>query len=167
MTVPLQSPHPSTTTPAPRANRTGFRVTEWVLGIVGAIAAFVGAFILLGGDDQSVGLGGEVSWRVGDIDQAWGFGLLIAGAVALVVAIALAIRDRTHRTAGEAAARSGMSDVLTHAVIFLVVNAFLWMQDFALGGWLDYAYWITIPWGIGLVIHAVTVHREESRAQPG
>jgi hypothetical protein len=167
MTVPLQSPQHSTTTHLTRAHGTGFRVTEWALGIIGAIAAFVGAFILLGGDDQSVGLGGEASWQVGEIDPAWGFGLLIGGAIALAVALALAIHDRNHRTPGEPASSSGMSDVLAHAAIFLVVNAFLWIQDIAIGGGLNYAYWVTIPWGIGLVAHALTVSREERRAVPG
>jgi hypothetical protein len=38
--------------------------------------------------------------------------------------------------------------------VFPPVNAFVWIQDFAIGGGLDYAYWVTIPWAIGLAIHA-------------
>jgi hypothetical protein len=140
--------------------RAGFRVTEWALGIVGAIAAFVGGFILLGGDNQYVGLGGEASWRVGDIDPAWGYGLIAGGAALLLTTLGLVIHDR-RRAAEPPAPRSGMADVLTHGLVFVAVNAFLWIQDIALGGGLDYAYWVTIPWGIGLVVHAITALREE------
>ncbi len=35
-------------------------------------------------------------------------------------------------------------------MIFAIVNAFRWLQDFALGAGVDYAWWITIPWGMAL-----------------
>lgn len=161
MTVPLQTSHQPAvaTTPSP-IRRAGFRVTEWALGIVGAIAAFVGGFILLGGDNQSIGLGGEASWRVGEIDPAWGYGLLAAGAALLLITLGMVVHDR-RRAPGAPAPRSGMADVFTHGVVFVAVNAFLWIQDIAIGGGLDYAYWITIPWGIGLAVHAITVYRED------
>ncbi len=38
-------------------------------GIVGGIAAFLGLFILFGPEDEYVGLGGDFSWRVGDISS--------------------------------------------------------------------------------------------------
>ena len=151
----------SGTTTAP-LRRTGYRVTEMVLGIVGAIAAFVGSFILLGGEDQSVGLGGEASWTVGEIDPAWGYGLLIGGVVAILAALGLALRDRRHPTQ-EQGTGSGWGDVIAHGVIFVLVNAFLWLQDIALGGGVDYAYWVTIPWGIGLAAQIVAVSRAERR----
>lgn len=151
---------------APARRHTGFRVTEWALGIVGGIATFLGLFILYGADDQYVGLGGDLSWRVGDLDAAWGYGLLAGGLVALLVTLGLVLRD--HRVEHEPGGmrESGWSDVIAHAVVFTIVNGFLWAQDIALGDGANYAYWVTIPWGIGLAIHVVAQYRasRESRA---
>lgn len=41
------------------------RATEWILGGVGALAVFLGLFVLLAGEDQYLGFGGS-AWRVGD-----------------------------------------------------------------------------------------------------
>ncbi len=147
------------------ARRAGFRVTEWVLGIVGAIAAFVGAFILLGSEEQYVGLGGDVSWAVGEIDPAWGWGPILVGGVFISIGVALAWRDRRAET-GIETTRTDWADVLVHTVVFLGVNAFLWVQDIAMGDGLNYAYWVTIPWGIGLVAHAVATHNDQQRGVP-
>lgn len=38
----------------------------------------------------------------------------------------------------------------------MLVNAFVWVQDIALGDGVNYAWWITIPWGIALAAHAIT-----------
>lgn len=157
MAVHTNAPGTGTST-ALRA--TGYRVSEWVLGILGAIAAFVGTFILVGGEDQSVGLGGEMSWQVGEINPAWGYGLLLGGGVALLAGLGLALRDR-HHPAPLQDARTGWGDVIAHSIAFVLVNAFLWIQDIAIGGGVDYAYWVTIPWGIGLAAHIVSISRAE------
>ncbi len=68
--------------------------------------------------------------------------------------------DRTGSTAEERA-RQRVDDrngLLVHTVVFVLVNAFLWIQDLLAGGGIDWAYWTTIPWGIGLAIHA-TVYK--------
>lgn len=44
------------------------------------------------------------------------------------------------------------------------MNAFIWIQDIAIGGGVSYAYWITIPWGIGLAIHATTYGYTQNEA---
>ncbi len=36
-----------------------------------------------------------------------------------------------------------------------MVNRFIWLQAIAIGGGMEYAYWVTIPWAIGLAIHAL------------
>jgi hypothetical protein len=131
------------------------RVTEWVMGIVGGIAAFLGLFILFGGENEYLGLGGDnLTWRVGDIESGWGYGLAIGGVVLLVATVALVMWDvrhpRVHRPQSE------FTGLMWHAGIFVVVNAFLWIQDIAAGGGLEYAFWTTIPWGVGLIIHALT-----------
>jgi hypothetical protein len=71
------------------------RGAGWVLGILGAIAAFMGLFIMFAGEDQSVGIGGDLSWRVGDISQAWAYGLAIGGGVLLAIVLALALLGRS------------------------------------------------------------------------
>lgn len=134
------------------------RVSEVVLGILGGVALFMGVFVLLAGDDQYVGLGGEASWRVGDIGLAWAIALLAVGAAAVLIDAALVQRER-HR-ASAVAAPSGRTDLAVHAVMFVLVNAFIWIQDIAIGGGVNYAWWITIPWGVGLAIHAVAVFRD-------
>jgi hypothetical protein len=129
------------------------RVAEWVLGIVGGIAAFLGLFILFGGEDQHLGIGGDLTWRVGDIASGWGYGLLIGGAALLVVTVALVARELRHPH--EHGLRSEFAGLMTHLAIFVLVNALLWTQDIAAGGGLEYAYWVTIPWGIGLLAHII------------
>jgi hypothetical protein len=44
------------------------RVSEWVLGIVGAFASFLGLFVLHAGDDQYLGVFGSWPGRIGDIN---------------------------------------------------------------------------------------------------
>jgi hypothetical protein len=130
------------------------RVTEWVFGIVGGIAAFLGLFILLGGEGQSLGLGGDLTWEVGDISSAWGYGLLAGGVVLLLITLALVVRDMRNPQVRQP--QSEFAGLMWHIGIFVVVNAFLWTQDIVAGGGLEYAYWATIPWGVGLIVHVLT-----------
>ena len=118
----------------------------------------------MGPDDQYVGLGGEASWAIGEIGPAWGYGMLFGGVVMLIIAAMLALRDRERRGAGTP--ESGWGDVLAHSVAFVLVNASLWIQDIALGDGLNYAYWVTIPWAIGLTAHAVAVYTQQHDAAP-
>jgi hypothetical protein len=130
------------------------RVTEWVFGIVGGIAAFLGLFILFGGEGQSLGLGGDLTWEVGDISSAWGYGLLAGGVVLLLITLALVVRDMRNPQVRQP--QSEFAGLMWHIGIFVVVNAFLWTQDIVAGGGLEYAYWATIPWGVGLIVHVLT-----------
>lgn len=144
--------------------RPSVRFAEWLFGIAGGIALFLGLFIMFAGEDSSVGLGGEWSWTVGEITDAWMYGLLIGGAVLLMTALGM-VMMRVGTTDEPRRQPSDLYDLLWHAGIFLAVNAFIWIQDIAIGGGLEYAYWITIPWGVGLAIHAlvVMVNRHEPR----
>lgn len=137
----------------------GSRIAGWVLWIGGAFAAFLGLFLLLGPDEEYVGLGGELSWRVGDVHLAWGFGLAAAGLVALVGAVVLTLRMR----AAPKIETTAREVLMTHAVVFAVVNAFVWLQDIALGDGVNEAYWITITWGLGLLAHATAYFSERRR----
>ena len=70
------------------------RTAEWIMGIVGAVATFVGLFIFFAGEDQSLGFWGDWSWRVGDIDAVWGYGFLIAGVLLLAGVITMLLQGR-------------------------------------------------------------------------
>jgi hypothetical protein len=137
------------------------RVTEWVLGIVGVIAAFLGVFVLFGGENQSLGLGGDLTWQVGDISSGWGYGLLIGGGVLLLLTLTLVVWERRHPRVHRQ--QSEFAGLMWHTGIFVVVNAFLWTQDIVAGGGLEYAHWITIPWGVGLISHALAYVFEARR----
>lgn len=45
--------------------------------------------------------------------------------------------------------------LLWHGAVFAIVNTFLWVQDIVGGGGVDWAYWVTIPWGIGMLFHLI------------
>lgn len=63
--------------------------------------------------------------------------------------------DRSQQSAeNRAARRSGaLTGVLWHVVTFLIMNAFFWFIDLRQGG-VDWAYWISLFWGIALAFHA-------------
>jgi hypothetical protein len=53
-----------------------------------------------------------------------------------------------------AARRAGaLTGVLWHAATFVIINGFLWFIDLQQGG-LEWAYWVTVTWGIALAFHA-------------
>lgn len=121
--------------------------------MVGGVAAFLGLFILFGNDDQSVGLGGDFAWTVGEISSAWAYGLLAVGVVGLAVAAAMTVAGRRMGPV----TTTPLQELLFHTGVFVLVNGYLWAQDFALGSGLDYAHYATIPWTVGLLAHAATV----------
>ena len=69
----------------------------WVSAILGFVSMFLGLFINFAGEDQYVGLGGDLSWRVGDIATGWIYGFLIGGALLLAIAVALITGGRSRR----------------------------------------------------------------------
>ena len=52
--------------------------------------------------------------------------------------------------------------LMWHIAAYLIVNAFLWFIDLNGGGGLEWAYWTTIPWGIGLLFHIAAYFIEMS-----
>lgn len=44
------------------------------------------------------------------------------------------------------------TDVMWHIATYVIINGFLWFIDLREGG-LEWAYWTTIGWGIGLAFH--------------
>lgn len=142
--------------------------TEILLGILGVVCLAVGVVILVVDDNQFVGFGGDFSWRVGDIPAAAAWGLLIGGAVLLIVMGAMIWAGRSTAAGRVEPAERPRQELIAHAAAFTIVNGLLWIQDIAQGGGLEYAYWTTIPWGIGLAAHAIayTKGRSESRQPP-
>lgn len=51
-------------------------------------------------------------------------------------------------------------DLYIHAGVYVCINAFLWLFDLVTGSGLDFAYFVTLLWGIGLVIHFGSVFGE-------
>lgn len=52
-----------------------------------------------------------------------------------------------------AARRSGaLTGVMWHVATFLIINAFLWFVDLLQGG-INFAYWVSITWGIAVAFH--------------
>ncbi|MBG7606043.1 MAG: 2TM domain-containing protein [Actinobacteria bacterium] len=48
------------------------------------------------------------------------------------------------------------TDMLWHIGVFIVINAFLWILDLVTGAeGIQWAYWITIFWGLALAFHVV------------
>lgn len=141
-------------------------VGPWLFGISGAIATFLGLFVFVAGDDQSIGIGGDLSWRVGDIHVAWAVGLLLGG-IALLAVMGRMLMTRRGVTSTARRVSTSRTDLMWHAVIFLVVNAFLWLQDIVTGGGLEYAYFATIPWAVGLALHAATYYIDRSKGAGG
>ena len=43
--------------------------------------------------------------------------------------------------------------VLWHLATFLIINGFLWAIDIYQGDGVNWAYWVTLGWGIGLAFH--------------
>jgi len=49
-----------------------------------------------------------------------------------------------------------LTGFLWHVAAFVIINAFFWLLDGAVGeSGFQWAYWITLFWGLGLAFHAV------------
>lgn len=49
-----------------------------------------------------------------------------------------------------------LTDVIWHAGTFVIINVFLWALDVITTPGVQWAYWITITWGIGLAFHVLS-----------
>ena len=155
-------PQPTPQKVTERAHHAPTHATEWAVGVVGLGAMALGFFLLLAGEGHYVGVGGLYSWEVSELNPAWGYSLIALGIV-LAVAAGAMTRFIHHAGAHLASYRKLERDLLTHAIAFALVNTFIWMQDMAISSGLDYAYWVTIPWAVGLAIHATVVWRERAK----
>lgn len=72
--------------------------------------------------------------------------------------------DTVREEQARARAKS-LVDFLRHLGIFVIVNAFIWIQDYYIGGEIGWAYWVTIPWGMGLAFHGLAYLIEGRRLE--
>jgi hypothetical protein len=50
-----------------------------------------------------------------------------------------------------------LTDLLWHVGVFVIVNGFFWILDLLVGvSGIQWAYWITLFWGLGLAFHALS-----------
>lgn len=54
--------------------------------------------------------------------------------------------------------------VLWHVAVFVIINGFFWWLDSAGGNGVNWAYWITIFWGIALLFHILWYFIDVSRS---
>jgi len=59
----------------------------------------------------------------------------------------------------------GFTDLMWHLATFVIVNGFLWTIDIIKGDGLQWAFWPTIVWGIGLVFHIAAYLLSDSGSQ--
>ncbi len=52
--------------------------------------------------------------------------------------------------------------LLWHIASFVIVNAFLWGLDIVTGNGVEWAYWVTLAWGIGLLFHLAAYAFDDS-----
>lgn len=48
-----------------------------------------------------------------------------------------------------------LTDVMWHVGAFVIINGMLWVLDLIGGGGVEWAFWVTIFWGIGLSFHVL------------
>ena len=49
-----------------------------------------------------------------------------------------------------------------HIAAYVVINIFLWALDWIQGGGIEWAYWVSVPWGLGLAFHIAAYMIDDS-----
>ncbi|MDH5373457.1 MAG: hypothetical protein OEX97_10985 [Acidimicrobiia bacterium] len=88
------SPDQATRPAEPPSGAGWQRVVKQLLAIFGAIAIFLGLFIMFAGADQSLGIG-DWNWQVGDIAEGWGYGFLAGGVAMWVIGLIWVVQGRS------------------------------------------------------------------------
>ncbi len=102
-------------------------VVEWIMGVVGAIAAGIGLLIYHGPADGTLQVFGW-EWNFGDLDAAWPFSLIVVGGLMLASAFAIfSSREYARHGEGDAGVVAGsilallaLAWSITYFVIWLV-----------------------------------------------
>jgi len=64
------------------------------------------------------------------------------------------VEPRTPEERAEARATE-VTDLVWHAGTYVIINTFLWTLDIIGGDGVNWAFWVTIGWGIALAFHAL------------
>lgn len=70
-----------------------------------------------------------------------------------------------YQSTPEERARKRLHDyrgLLWHVATYLIINVFLWTLDIATGDGVNWAFWVTIFWGIGLLFHIAAYFIDDS-----
>ena len=106
-------------------NRIG-HTTEWIVGLIGAVAALIGAWMFYAPSDGTLTLFNS-EWSVTEITEGWAYGLLMGGGVFLAFAFGLYAYKLYRRDSAFTA------PVLTLALLSLaafagaVIYLFIWL----------------------------------------
>lgn len=57
------------------------------------------------------------------------------------------------------------TDMMWHVAVFVIVNSFLWAIDLVGGRGVNWAFWVTISWGIGVAFHVASYYLDENGLQ--
>lgn len=52
-----------------------------------------------------------------------------------------------------------------HLAAFTIINSMMWALDWVTGNGIEWAYWVTGPWAVGLAFHAAAYFIDDSRAE--
>ena len=72
--------------------------------------------------------------------------------------------DRTTTKTAEERAQErvkNFTDAMWHLATFIIINGFLWTLDIIGGGGVNWAFWVTLSWGIGLAFHLAAYFLDE------
>ncbi len=99
---------------------------EWIVGLVGAVAALVGAWMYYGPADGTLTLFNS-SWSVTEITEGWAYGLLMGGGVFLAFAFGMS-GYKLYKRDGEFTPMALTMGFLSLAALAgAVIYLFLWL----------------------------------------
>ena len=53
--------------------------------------------------------------------------------------------------------------LMWHVASYVIINLMMWALDWYQGGGINWAFWITIFWGVGLAFHVASYWIDETR----
>ena len=102
------------------------QTAEWVTGVIGALAATIGAWMYYGPENGQLSLFGW-DWNVAELSEAWPFGLLVFGGFALFAGFGVFARKLYFRD-GEMTSPITASGLLSAiGAVVTVVYLLMWI----------------------------------------
>ena len=100
--------------------------TEWIIGLIGAVGALIGAWMYYAPDDGTLTLFNS-SWSVTEITEGWAFGLLMGGGAFLAFAFGLYAYKLYKRDSGFTPAVLTLGVLSLAALAGAVIYLFVWL----------------------------------------